>query len=153
MLHYRPGNPLCMQKIFPLFSLCYAEVCFLKAEAALYGIGRAASTTDANTFYQNGIRAAMEVWGVAKADIDNFVAIQAEATLSGNQEDNFRKICTQAWLSFITNNYEAYNTVRRNRISGYSRTYRIRSSLRTWRRYNQWFNYHGEQPIRVPSLR
>ena len=106
-------QPIVYAKDISSFSLCYAEVCFLKAEAALYGIGRAASTTEANTFYQNGIRAAMGVWGVAQADIDNFITVQTEATLSGNQEDNFRKICTQAWLSFITNNYEAYNTVRR----------------------------------------
>jgi hypothetical protein len=99
-------------KDMPSFSLCYPEVCFLKAEAALYGVGRTASTTDANTYYQAGISAAMGIWGVAATDITTFLAT-AEASLSGTTEDNFRKICTQAWLSFVTNNYEAYNTVRR----------------------------------------
>jgi len=106
-------QPLVYAKDVPSFSLCYSEVCFLKAEAALNGIGRAASTPESNTFYQDGIKAAMNVWGVAQADIDNFIATQAEATLNGTPEDNFRKICTQEWLSFITNNYEAYNIVRR----------------------------------------
>ncbi len=105
-------QPLMYAKDMPSFSLCYPEVCFLKAEAALYGVGRTASTTDANTYYQAGISAAMGIWGVAATDITTFLAT-AEASLSGTTEDNFRKICTQAWLSFVTNNYEAYNTVRR----------------------------------------
>ncbi|MCE5347928.1 MAG: SusD/RagB family nutrient-binding outer membrane lipoprotein [Bacteroidales bacterium] len=106
-------QPVMYAKDIPSYALCYAEVCFLKAEAALYGIGRTASTTDANAYYQDGIEAAMGVWGVKQADIDNFISTQAEASLSGTQEDNFRKICTQEWLSFITNNYEAFNIVRR----------------------------------------
>ena len=33
-------QPIVYAKDISSFSLCYAEVCFLKAEAALYGIGR-----------------------------------------------------------------------------------------------------------------
>jgi hypothetical protein len=96
-------------KTIPSYWLCYSEVCFLKAEAALYSLGG----SGANTHYQNGIRAAMVQWGVSETQINSFLAIEPEASLTGNTEDNFRKICTQLWLSCITNNYEAYNVVRR----------------------------------------
>ncbi|HKJ78449.1 MAG TPA: SusD/RagB family nutrient-binding outer membrane lipoprotein, partial [Prolixibacteraceae bacterium] len=43
-----------------------AEAYFLKAEAAVKGIGNAG---DANTNYQEGIRQAMKLWGVSDAEI------------------------------------------------------------------------------------
>ena len=44
-------STVCSDKALTSYWITYAEVCFLKAEAALYGIGRAASAADANTFY------------------------------------------------------------------------------------------------------
>lgn len=105
--------PLLYAQDVPSLWLCYSEVCFLKAEAALFGIGRTASATDANSFYQDGIKAAMSQWNVAQAAIDNFIATIPAATLSGTDENKFKLISTQMWLSCITNYYEAYNVVRR----------------------------------------
>ncbi len=102
-------QPVMYAKTIPSYWLCYSEVCFLKAEAALYSLGGSGT----NTHYQNGIRAAMAQWGVNETQINLFLAVEPEASLTGNTEDNFRKICTQLWLSCITNNYEAYNVVRR----------------------------------------
>lgn len=102
-------QPVMYAKTIPSYWLCYSEVCFLKAEAALYSLGGSSP----ETHFRNGIRAAMAQWGVSETKISNFLSTEAEASLAGNTEDNFRKICTQLWLSCITNNYEAYNVVRR----------------------------------------
>lgn len=102
-------QPVMYAKTIPSYWLCYSEVCFLKAEAALYNLGG----SNPNTHYRNGIRAAMAQWGVEESKITDFLDNEPEAALTGNTEDDFRKICTQLWLSCITNNYEAYNVVRR----------------------------------------
>ena len=101
--------PALYAKDIPSYFLTYSEVCFLQAEAALYGLGG----SKPNTHFRNGITAAMKQWGVSDADIETFLAEEEEATLSGNTEDDFRKICTQLWMSCISNNWEAYNVVRR----------------------------------------
>ena len=54
-------------KTFPSFIMTYAEVSFIKAEAAARGLG-GFSAGQAAGFYQDGIRASMEQWGVATAD-------------------------------------------------------------------------------------
>lgn len=100
-------------KDMPSYWLCYSEVCFLKAEAAVFNIAGAASSIDANAEYQKGIEAAMLQWGVVQADADNFIANESAATLTGTDEQKFAQISTQMWLSCITNYYEAYNVVRR----------------------------------------
>jgi len=101
--------PILYAKDLPSYCLTYSEVCFLQAEAALYGLGG----SNPNTHFHNGITAAMLQWGVSQADIDTYLADEPEASLTGTTEDDFRKICTQLWMSCITNNYEAYNVVRR----------------------------------------
>jgi hypothetical protein len=101
--------PILYAKDIPSYCLTFSEVCFLKAEAALYNLGG----TNPNTHYQNGITAAMLQWGVSQAAIDTYLTDEPEASLTGTTEDDFRKICTQLWMSCISNNYEAYNVVRR----------------------------------------
>lgn len=101
--------PVLYAKDIPSYCLTYAEVCFLQAEAALYQLGGA----NPNTHYQNGIKAAMLQWGVSQSAINTYLSTEPEASLTGATEDDFRKICTQLWMSCISNNYEAYNVVRR----------------------------------------
>jgi len=101
--------PILYAKDIPSYCLTYSEVCFLQAEAALFGLGGSSP----NTHFQNGITAAMLQWGVSQTDIDSYLTTEPEASLTGTTEDDFRKICTQLWMSCISNNYEAYNVVRR----------------------------------------
>lgn len=99
---YDPDNQLASM----VFN--YAESEFLQAEAALFGLGG----SDANGHFQAGIRASMEQWGVAEADIAAFLASPA-ATLSGSQEEQFRQIAIQRWISVYTYGPEAWAIVRR----------------------------------------
>ncbi len=93
---------------FPSYVFNYAEAEFLQAEAALFGLGG----SDANGHFQAGIRASMEQWGVAEADITAFLASPA-GSLTGTQEEQFSQIAIQRWLSVYTYGPEAWAIVRR----------------------------------------
>ena len=93
---------------FPAYLLTYAEVNFLKAEAALASFGGG----DANTAFRAGIRASMEQWSVSEADITAFLATPA-ATLTGSDEEKLEQIAIQKWISLYTNGHEAYAEMRR----------------------------------------
>jgi hypothetical protein len=95
-------------RTFPAYLMTYSEVSFLKAEAALASIG----SGNANIEYRKGIRASMEQWGIAEADINTFLATP-EATLSGNEEKQLEQISIQKWISLYTNGHEAYAEMRR----------------------------------------
>ncbi len=92
----------------PSYVFNYADVEFLQAEAALYGLGG----SDANGHFQAGIRASMEQWGVDAADITAFLASPA-ATLSGTTEEQFEQISVQRWIATYTYGAEAWAIVRR----------------------------------------
>lgn len=96
-------------KDMPSYFLCADEVAFLKAEAALFGLGQG----DANAFYRDGIQKAMEKWGVPQVQITNFIANEAEATLKGSNEEKFEQIATQAWIALIPNFAEIFSRMRR----------------------------------------
>lgn len=107
------------------FTLSYAEVCFMKAEAALKGWG--ATQADAETFYNQGIQASMSFYKTFTPtnvlQIDPFTEItpaQISAYLSGagkfegTDEEKFEKIITQRWITlYQEGGYEAYALVRR----------------------------------------
>ncbi|HAZ04634.1 MAG: hypothetical protein A2W90_06815 [Bacteroidetes bacterium GWF2_42_66] len=95
-------------KDLPAYFMCADEVYFLRAEAALFQLG----SGDANQLYQAGIRKSMETWKVPEAQISTFLA-SPEAQLSGLNEDNFRKICTQQWIGLVPNFTECYSNMRR----------------------------------------
>ncbi len=86
----------------------YAEVCFLKAEAALNGW----LSGDATDWMQQGIRADMESYKlgdssyVNQEDIDKYIQSVGEASIE--------KIITQKWIAFTFKNpYEAFADYRR----------------------------------------
>jgi hypothetical protein len=86
----------------PDMILMHSEVEFLKAEAYLFGFGVSKDEVKANQAYRAGIEANMTHWGVSQTDIDAFLA-QTLATLSGTDEEKFKQIAEQKWVSlFLT---------------------------------------------------
>ncbi len=105
--HSFPGEYL-VGKATPTYLMTAAEIAFLQAECALFGLGG----TDANAHYQRGIELTMRRVGVSEDDITTFLATET-ATLSGTQEEQFEQIGTQLWISLAPNYTEAYATMRR----------------------------------------
>lgn len=94
--------------IFPEIIMTTAEAYFLRAEAAVRGLG----SDDAQTMYAEGIRQAMQLWNVGDADIDNYLASSPMATLDGDMEQQLEKIATQRWIAAYTDGFEAWAIVR-----------------------------------------
>ena len=93
---------------FPNFILTYAEVSFILAEAAERGwiSGSAAA------YYQQGIRASMEQWGVTDdAAINAFLAQPAIAYQGGVA--GLKQIALQKWIALYTDGVEAWSEWRR----------------------------------------
>lgn len=96
--------------------LLYDEVCYIKAEMYLRGLGVTADVIEANSWYQNGIRANMEYYNVPTTEIDAFITTEAEATLNGDESNKRRQIGSQKWIGGIYNGYELFADMKR---SGY----------------------------------
>jgi hypothetical protein len=93
----------------PVYVMTYADVCFLRAEAALEGWG--ATTAQAATFYQEGVKAAM---AMNPYFITTIPADFTEQTLpSGTKDEQLNKIMTQRWISMFSRSYDAYLEWRR----------------------------------------
>ncbi|MBN8837463.1 MAG: SusD/RagB family nutrient-binding outer membrane lipoprotein [Sphingobacteriia bacterium] len=83
---------------------------FILAEAALV-LG---TTGDANTYYQNGIKASMKLAGMLDAEINNyFTTNPTVVNLAGTQDDQLKQIITQKYIAWTGNGYESYNDYRR----------------------------------------
>lgn len=97
---------------FPYLIMTYSDLCFYKAEAALLGWA-GLSPASAEAFYQEGIRAAMEVkpYEIEAADIENYLA--REGILSGSEEEQLEQIMNQKWISLFMRHYESYAEWRR----------------------------------------
>lgn len=93
---------------FPSFVLTYAEVSFILAEAAERGwiAGSAAA------YYDQGIRASMEQWGVTDAAaITAFLAQPGIVYVPGTE--GLRRIALQKWIALYTDGVEAWAEWRR----------------------------------------
>ena len=95
--------------------MTYAEVCFLRAEAAVLGW----TSDDAQTFYENGVRAAT-LFLSDNYDCDvitdaEFAAYMAQPGIAFGSTADQRKsqINTQAWILHFHNPAEAWANVRR----------------------------------------
>ena len=97
------------QPLYPEIIITAAESYFLRAEAALHGFSGAG---DAQTMYQNGIRAAMKLWKVSDGDIDTYLATDA-GQLTGNMDEMLEKIAMQRWIAAYTDGFEAWAIVRK----------------------------------------
>ena len=102
-----PGDYL-VSKGTDTYLMTAAEIAFLQAECALFGLGG----SDTNGHYQRGIELTMRRVGVPEAEIETFKA-SATGTLSGTQDEQFEQIGTQLWLSLAPNFTEAYASIRR----------------------------------------
>jgi hypothetical protein len=91
----------------PSYLLTYAEVSFLKAEAAERGW----ISGSARQFYEDGIRASMQQWGVADGAISAYLA-QPSAAYAGGVAGQ-RQIATQKWVALFTDGGQAWAEWRR----------------------------------------
>lgn len=89
----------------PGTTLSYAEACFLKAEAALKGWG---GSMTAEGYYDEGVRAAMEMLNVADTSITNYLA--GPGAFDGTLEN----IITQKYITLAyRDGYETFAELRR----------------------------------------
>jgi hypothetical protein len=93
----------------PMYLMTASEIYLLRAEAALFGLG----SGDPNELYQTGIEVAMDQWGIEDSLVSEFLADEPEARLNGDQENMYRQIATQLWISFVPNAFESWTTIRR----------------------------------------
>lgn len=84
-----------------------AEVNFMLAEAAErnFNVGGTAAV-----YFENGIKASMDFWGVAAADRDAYIAANNYATLPGTWK---QKIGTEAWIATYNRGFESWEFSRR----------------------------------------
>lgn len=92
--------------VAPIRMITAAEYNFMRAELALYG-----ASGDAETFFQNGIRLAMQAAAVPTAEIDSYIA--ANGTLSGSTEDQLKQIIEEKFVALFGVIMEAWNDWRR----------------------------------------
>lgn len=84
-----------------------SEVNFMLAEAAArnFNVGGTAAV-----YFENGIKASMDFWGVAAADRDAYVTANNYATLPGTWK---QKIGNEAWIATYNRGFEAWEFSRR----------------------------------------
>jgi hypothetical protein len=95
----------------PSYLMTYAEVAFLEAEAAQRGIG-GLSAGQAAGFYNAGITASLNQWGVTSAtSVSTFLANPAIALQSGLAGQ--AQIVQQEWVALYTDGTQAWSLWRR----------------------------------------
>ncbi len=97
----------------PSFFMTYAEVSFIKAEAAQRGIGGAGAGSAA-TNYANGIAASFDQWGVSGAAA--YTAQSGVALQAGNA--GVAQIDQQEWIALYTDGGTAWSLWRRTCVPG-----------------------------------
>jgi hypothetical protein len=111
-------KPVSFSAEYPLYAMCYSEVCFLKAEAGIWGW---AGAGNAQVNYEDGIRASFEEarWNVNPT---LYVTTNDETYLTTGSvkwnegadfETKLEKIATQKWIALFPNGTEAWAEVRR----------------------------------------
>lgn len=94
------------QATYPMVMMDYTELAFYLAEAAARGF----FAEDAQTWYNNGIRASILSWGGTTADYDAYVA---QASVAYNAANWKQSIGTQAWLAFYVRGFHGWTSWRR----------------------------------------
>ncbi len=95
-----PGAPVLAANYTEMY-MDYAEVCFIISENEGWD----------QTWYENGVRASMERWGVAAADIDTYVA--------GLPAASEETVMMQKYIALYMQPYDAWSEYRR---TGYPNT-------------------------------
>ncbi len=94
----------------PSYLMTYAEMNFIKAEAANRGLG-GLTAGQAAQFYYDGIKASMQQWGVADADITTYLA-RPDIAYQGSTA-GLKQIATQKWIALFTDGAQAWFEWRR----------------------------------------
>jgi len=94
----------------PSYLMTYAEVLFIKAEAAERSLG-GLTPGQAAQFYYDGIKASMQQWGVASSDITAYLARADVAYQPGVA--GLKQIATQKWIALFTDGGQAWFEWRR----------------------------------------
>jgi hypothetical protein len=106
----RPGTAT-YSPTFPSYLLTHAEVRFIQAEAAERGLG-GLSPAQAAEFYQAGIRASMEQWGVTdEAAVAAYLSRPGVAYQGG--AEGLRQIARQKWIALYSEGIQAWSEWRR----------------------------------------
>ncbi len=84
----------------------YAQVAFSMAEASVRGW----ISDDAATWYNKGIDASMEQWGVSAADA---AAYKAQASVQFNSATAMEQIAKEKWVALFLQGFEAWSEWRR----------------------------------------
>lgn len=94
----------------PSYILTYAEVSFIKAEAANRGIGGLTPAAAAG-FYNEGVRASILQWGGTDADANAYLLRAGVAYVPG--ATGLQQIGLQKWIALYTQGTEAWSEWRR----------------------------------------
>lgn len=95
----------------PSYLMTYAELLFIKAEAAERGLG-GLSAGEAAADYNSAIRASMEQWGITDAAaINTFLASPGIAYQGGTA--GLKQIATQKWIALFSDGAQAWTEWRR----------------------------------------
>lgn len=109
----------------PFYIMTYAEVCFMKAEAALRGYG---GSQTAEQYYNAGVTANFTFWGLSSAQANSYLAQNGiKWNTSGKgfnydlgfintsiPNDNFKRIWIQQWMNYFDDGgFEAWTLLRR----------------------------------------
>ena len=97
------GRYFTQNPTLPNNLLTYAELCFLRAEAAFRGW----TSESAQEWYEAGVESAMEMYGIGTAEVDLFL------TGDGAFNNSLEQIITQKWISLFLNGWEAFSEYRR----------------------------------------
>jgi hypothetical protein len=96
----------------PSYLMTAAEVEFIRAEAAERGIG-GLTPAQAAGFYNAGITASMQLFGVSSAAITAYLAQPQVAYVGATQADRLKKIAVQKWLALYIDPIQAWSNFRR----------------------------------------
>ena len=91
----------------PLRMVTYPEYCFIRAEAGLMGV----ANNDPQTWFTNGVTAAMQQAGVAASDITAYLA--ANGTLTGTNAQKLQQIIEEKYVALFGVSVEPWNNWRR----------------------------------------
>jgi hypothetical protein len=100
----------------PAYLMTFAEVSFIKAEAAARSLG-GLTPAQARGFYEDGVRASIDQWAaaagvtVARADVDAFLARPSVAWQAGTA--GLKQIATQKWIALFLDGAQAWFEWRR----------------------------------------
>jgi hypothetical protein len=93
----------------PAVLMSYAEVLFLRAEAAARGW----TTEDAAEMYEEAIRASMQFYGIESSRIDAYLAQPRVMYAGGTVREQVRQIQMQKWIALFDNGIESWAEFRR----------------------------------------